>query len=103
MVDNHQLCHASQFYPLFCKESLPKEDRKNKTDDAEHERPQVVNILKSSLSFVFDGLKTIVKPREGYKRVLVFLGLFNYFCYITGFTGTEGSNRESGQIWSHFQ
>ena len=43
--------------------------------------------------FVFGSLKSVVKPRPGYRRLIVLLGVFNFMCYIFTYNGTEGSHR----------
>ena len=35
----------------------------------------------------------MVKPRPGYRRVIVLLGVFNFMCYIFTYNGTEGTHR----------
>ena len=51
------------------------------------------NLLRRSLLFVFGSLKSVVKPRPGYRRVIVLLGVFNFMCYIFTYNGTEGTHR----------
>ena len=43
--------------------------------------------------FVFAGLKSVVRQREGHRRVIVLLGVFNFMCYIFTYNGTEGTHR----------
>jgi len=50
-------------------------------------------LIKSSVLFAVDGFRTLIKPREGYRRLFLFLGAINFICYITGYIGTEGSHR----------
>ena len=49
--------------------------------------------VKKSLLFVFAGLKSVVRQREGHRRVIVLLGVFNFMCYIFTYNGTEGTHR----------
>ena len=51
------------------------------------------NLVRRSLLFVFGSLKSVVKPRQGYRRLIVLLGVFNFMCYIFTYNGTEGSHR----------
>merc|ERR1719369_2735228 len=51
------------------------------------------NWFKSSFAFTFDSLKTVLKPREGARRLIVLLGIFNFACYIFTYNGTEGTHR----------
>ena len=43
--------------------------------------------------FALDGFRTVLKKREGWRRLFVFLGVFNYFAVISSFIGSEGSQR----------
>jgi len=51
------------------------------------------NLVRRSLLFVFGSLKSVVKPRPGWRRVIVLLGVFNFMCYIFTYNGTEGTHR----------
>jgi len=70
---------------FFLKESVTKTKNPAKNGTS--------NVLKTSLLYTFEGFRTILKPREGYRRLFVLLGVFNYTCYLSGFVGTEGSQR----------
>ena len=43
--------------------------------------------------YILEGFRTVVTPREGWRRALVLLGVFQYICYICVYNGTEGSHR----------
>ena len=86
------------FYIIFClKESVVKstEEEKDKTTE---------NIFKKSINYTLESMKTVVKPREGYRRLFVFLCVFAYICYFTAIMGIEGSHRiyfaENKYKWS---
>ena len=51
-------------------------------------------IVRKSVLYILEGIRTVVTPREGWRRALVLLGVFQYICYICGYTGTEGSQRQ---------
>ena len=38
-------------------------------------------------------LKSVVRRREGRRRLIVLLGVFNFMCYIFTYNGTEGTHR----------
>ena len=52
------------------------------------------SVVKTSVLYILEGIRTVVTPREGWRRALVLLGVFQYICYICGYTGTEGSQRQ---------
>ena len=57
-----------------------------------------------SVMYILEGVRTVVTPREGWRRALVLLGVFQYICYISVYLGTEGSHRlyfvENKYKWS---
>ena len=69
-----------------------KESVKKKQDDSTDPKldNKFLEVVKSSFMYVLDGFRTIIKPRDDYRRLFVFLGLFNYCCFISGFLGYEG-------------
>ena len=72
--------------------------------DREEEDKSCGSITKTSVMYILEGLRTVVTPREGWRRALVLLGVFQYICYTCGYTGTEGSHRlyfvENKYKWS---
>ena len=52
-----------------------------------------MSITRQSVLYILEGLRTVVTPREGWRRALVLLGVFQYICYICVYNGTEGSHR----------
>ena len=38
-------------------------------------------------------LRSVVRAREGFRRLIVLLGVFNFMCYIFTYNGTEGTHR----------
>ena len=46
-----------------------------------------------SLRFMSASLKSVVRRREGRRRLIVLLGVFNFMCYIFTYNGTEGTHR----------
>ena len=51
------------------------------------------SIVRTSVLYILEGIRTVVTPREGWRRALVLLGVFQYICYICVYNGTEGSHR----------
>ena len=51
------------------------------------------NFIKTSLMFIFSSLKTIVQPRDSFRRAIVLLGVSNFMFYIFTYNGTEGTHR----------
>ena len=86
---------------LYCaviiKESLRlpnKGGSKKKNDIAnQDEAKDCRSIIQQSVLYILEGLRTVVTPREGWRRALVLLGVFQYICYICVYNGTEGSHR----------
>ena len=72
--------------------------------DREEEDKSCGSITKTSVMYILEGLRTVVTPREGWRRALVLLGVFQYICYISVYLGTEGSHRlyfvENKYKWS---
>ena len=51
------------------------------------------NFVKSSFLFCLESFRTVLKARDGYRRHIVLLGVFNFMCYIFTYNGTEGTHR----------
>ena len=51
------------------------------------------NFVKTSLLFCLESFRTVFKARDGYRRHIVLLGVFNFMCYIFTYNGTEGTHR----------
>jgi len=69
------------------------EDTTNTMTNQDMETAANTNIIKSSLLFVFGSFKSVFVSREGYRRHIVLLGVFNFMCYIFTYNGTEGTHR----------
>ena len=82
-------------YLVFClKESVDLSKlRKNNEKDGTNDSRSFVNIVKTSVLYVLEGVKTVIKKREGYRRIFLFLGMFIYTLTIFVYSGTEGSTR----------
>ena len=101
---------------IFVKESLklPNDDNKKKKEIAKglsHVKKvessndeDCASLAWQSVMYILEGVRTVVTPREGWRRALVLLGVFQYICYTCGYTGTEGSHRlyfvENKYKWS---
>ena len=82
------LCGLGVLYiTLALKESISKP-----TIEA-HEPEGSTNFIKSSVQFTLESIKTVTKPREGYRRLFVFLSVFVYSCYLFSILGIEGPHR----------
>ena len=83
---------------VIIKESLRlpnKGGSKKKNNIANQDKAQnCMNIIQQSVLYILEGFRTVVTCREGWRRALVLLGVFQYICYICGYTGTEGSQRQ---------
>ena len=81
----------------FLKESREGFRRNNVARDgtiAEHcDNKTSNNVVSKSLLYILEGLKTVVKPREGLRRSLIMLGVLSYTLYICIYTGTEEATR----------
>ena len=86
---------------LYCaviiKESLrlPNKGGSKKKNDIvnQDEAQDCMSIIRQSVLYILEGFRTVVTPREGWRRALVLLGVFQYICYICVYNGTEGSHR----------
>ena len=86
---------------VIIKESLVLPDEKNKKNKdvvnqmkkTEPVAKDCISIVWQSVLYILDGFRTVVTPREGWRRALVLLGVFQYICYICVYNGTEGSHR----------
>ena len=79
---------------FYLKESLDLSTiSKTDQNDGSQDTRSFLNIVKISILYVLEGVKTVIKKRDGYRRVYLFLGIFNYTCYIFVYSGTEGTTR----------
>ena len=85
---------AILYLVFYLKESVDLSKlRKNNEKDGTNDSRSFVNIVKTSVFYVLEGVKTVIKKREGYRRVFLFLGMFIYTLTIFVYSGTEGSTR----------
>ena len=89
---------ALLYLVFFIKESVHKtkseEDSSNdKEIKTENSSRSFFQIVKTSVFYVLEGVKTVIKKREGYRRLFIFLGIFIYTMTIFVYSGTEGSTR----------
>ncbi|XP_023349851.1 proton-coupled folate transporter [Eurytemora carolleeae] len=47
----------------------------------------------TSILYIFESLKTVLKSRKYPRKTILFLGIFNFACYIFTYNGTEGTHR----------
>ena len=86
---------------VIVKESLKVPNESNKKDKTTENQVEnidplskdCISIIWRSLLYILEGFRTVVTPREGWRRALVLLGVFQYICYICVYNGTEGSHR----------
>ena len=83
---------------LYCavivKESLRITNETNKNNKTtKNQAKDCSSISWQSVLYILEGFRTVVAPREGWRRALVLLGVFQYICYICVYNGTEGSHR----------
>ena len=91
---------ALLYLVFFIKESVHKtkseedssDDKEIKTEGETSSR-SFFQIVKVSVLYVLEGVKTVIKKREGYRRLFIFLGIFIYTMTIFVYSGTEGSTR----------
>ena len=89
---------ALLYLVFFIKESVYKtkseEDSSNdKEIKTENSSRSFFQLVKTSVFYVLEGVKTVIKKREGYRRLFIFLGIFIYTMTIFVYSGTEGSTR----------
>ena len=85
---------AILYLVFYLKESVDLSKlRKNNEKDGTNDSRSFVNIVKTSVFYVLEGVKTVIKKREGYRRVFLFLGMFIYTLTNFVYSGTEGSAR----------
>ena len=78
--------------------------KQNEDNSNQDEAKNCMSITRQSVLYILEGFRTVVTPREGWRRALVLLGVFQYICYICVYNGTEGSHRfyflENKYKWS---
>ena len=91
---------ALLYLVFFLKESVHriKSERDKNINEGKHEEEKMPSrsfcqIVKTSVLYVLEGVKTVIKKRDGYRRLFVFLGIFIYTMTIFVYSGTEGSTR----------
>ena len=79
---------------FYLKESVDLSKlRKINDSDGNNNSKSFLKIVKTSILYILEGVKTVVKKRDGYRRIFLFLGIFCYTCYIFVYSGTEGTTR----------
>ena len=82
---------------VIIKESLrlPNKGGSKKKDNIvnQDKAQNCMSVIQQSVLYILEGFRTVVTPREGWRRALVLLGVFQYICYICVYNGTEGSHR----------
>ena len=91
---------ALLYLVFFIKESVhktkseaDKSNNEGKHDEEKTSSRSFCKIIKTSVLYVLEGVKTVIKKRDGYRRLFVFLGIFIYTMTIFVYSGTEGSTR----------
>ena len=94
------LCNvvALVYIGALLKESVPsrsqsKQEMRGEKMEEDQDQVSCTNIITRSVLYIFEGLRIVVKPRAGLRRLFIFLGLFTYMCYICIYAGTEGATR----------
>ena len=74
---------------FFLKESL----QSNRVDKGEVKATSrsFIQIVKISCMYILERVKTVIKKRDGYRRLFIFFGIFIYAFTIFVGVGTEGS------------
>ena len=83
---------AILYLVFFLKESVDLTKVKEDNEKDGNSR-SFLNTVKTSVLYVLEGMKTVIKKRDGHRRVFIFLGMFIYTCTIFVYTGTEGTTR----------
>ena len=82
---------------LFVKESKQKLPNNEITTYGTEEVPNVQEIQPESKycnwSDVWSCIRTIIKKRSNYRRLMIWILLFNFGCYIFAYNGSEGTHR----------
>ena len=86
---------SSLWIIFFVKESVTKRkvEIKEVTEEKEKACSRFFNVVKSSILYLLDSFRTVIRPRQGYRRLVVFLGALIYFLFISTWTGLEGTHR----------
>ena len=93
------LCNvvALVYIGAFLKESvIPSSQSEHKLSQEktmEEDGINCRNIIKRSFLYILEGVRIVIKPRSGLRRIFIFLGLFSYMCYYCVLCGTEGATR----------
>ena len=73
--------------------STPQYGSQGSDQTSQDESAAKTNFVKTSLKFCVESFRTVFRARDGYRRHIVLLGVFNFMCYIFTYNGTEGTHR----------
>ena len=76
---------------FFLKESIIKEntDKTEGVNEA-NEKSKITSVIKTSLKYFIESFRTMFRSRVGYRRAVVLLGAFNWFCFLSSLIGSGG-------------
>ena len=73
---------------FFLKESITKQ--KTDKSEAKNDNSKFTGIIKTSLKYFIESFRTMFRSRVGYRRAVVLLGAFNWFCFLSSWMGSGG-------------